>query len=467
MPTVIDVPVVWYPQPRQEELVRAAGLLGFIQGLPEARAPYAELIGYGGAAFGGKSDGLLGLAAIAAMAYPGCRIGFFRRTFPELEGAGGAIERSREIFSTIGTYNETRHRWQFITGSALYFNHVQHEADVHQYQSQQFDILLIDEATSFTWAIVDYLLTRNRATIDNLPRPFCVMTTNPGNVGHVWYSQLFDVTGLLGEHRQVKRVQNPNGAYVNSYFIPAFVEDNPIGLGRDPEYVERLEQRDPEIARALRYGDWTVFAGQAFRTWSRARHVVEPFEIDPTFTRWVSLDYGFVHPWVAYWWAKDPNNGRLYIYREAYYSGLTDRQQARKIKDMTAPDEQISFYFASPDMWARKNVANVVTTSADEYRQEGIVLTRADNDRLSGKRKIDRLLVDLPDGKPGIQVFDTCKNLTRVMPILVRAEKDPEDVEKVDGDDPYDAMRYGLTNTRVGSQKKKAEPSPMAAIGVL
>ena len=45
-------------------------------------------------------------------------------------------------------------------------------------------------------------------------------------------------------------------------------------------------------------------------------------------------------------------------------------------------------------------------TSIDEYREEGIGLTRADDDRLNGKRKIDRLLADMPDGLPGIQVFE-------------------------------------------------------------
>jgi hypothetical protein len=186
----------WKPQLKQRELLEACGLLAAYEG-GAVTEPAAELIGYGGAAFGGKTEGLIGIGLVASMMIPGVQIGFFRRTFPELEGADGPIDRSLELFTpTGGHYNKTEHAWRWPNLAAMRFCHCQHEANVYQYQSWAFDILLIDEATHFSWFIIDYLLTRNRASkVSKIVRPFCVMCTNPGGIGHSWYMQLFGIDG--------------------------------------------------------------------------------------------------------------------------------------------------------------------------------------------------------------------------------------------------------------------------------
>jgi hypothetical protein len=468
MPTDIEFP--WYPQPKQKEALEICGLLPVLKNKAPG-VPRARLVGYGGAAFGGKTDLDLGVAGLAAMAFPGCKVGFFRRTYSELEGADGAIERSQEIFTNnLGTYNQGSHTWTFFNRSRLYFRHCQNETDRYNYQSQAWDVLIFDEATHFPWAIVDYLITRNRATGD-IPGlvPFTLMTTNPGNVGHAWFLKMFDPMGIDGAHGLVKRRLTPNSTYEQTVFVPAFIKDNPIGLERDPDYPERLEARDPEVAKALRHGDWSVFEGQAFPQWDRDKHVIHPFMLPETWSRWRSVDYGFVHPMAAHWFANDPDTGRLYVYRELHQSGWTDRQQARNIQALSPPEERIWFTYASPDMWARKNVDDIITSSADEYMKEGVALTKADNDRLSGKRKIDRLLANSPDGSPLLQVFSTCTSLIGTMPLLVRDDKRPEDVLKMDGDDDYDSLRYGLTSVigRPRGKKRKVKQSPLTRVGVL
>ena len=70
-------------------------------------------------------------------------------------------------------------------------------------------------------------------------------------------------------------------------------------------------------------------------------------------------------------------------------------------------------------MWDRKSLdLKTFTSTAEVYGKEGVILYRADNDRLSGKRKVDRLLANLPDSEPGLVVFDTCYNLIRTIPSL-------------------------------------------------
>lgn len=433
-------------------------MVGMWQATGERRPSKAGLIGYGGAAYGGKSYGLLILARIAAELWPGIQIAYFRRTYPELDGPGASIQKAYGVFGDAARDTNGGKEWQFPNGSLFFFRHCQNEADVYSYQSQQIDLLLVDESTHFTWFIVDYLLTRNRASGEiKVPgfRPFAVMPSNPGNVGHAWYSQVFDVEKKAGEHETVKQVMNPNGKHASIYFIPAYLEDNQIGVSADPEYEDRLMQRDAEIARALRKGDWSVFAGQVFPSWTKERVACKPFPIPEHWPRWRALDYGFVHPWVAGWATVNPATKRLYVYRAVSKSELTDTQQAALMNVMTPPDEKITVTYASPDMWARKTKGAKVFTSVDEYKAEGVLLTRADNDRLGGKRKIDRLLFDAMDGLPMIQVFEDYYDVFKCMTTLVRDKDNPEDVLKVDGDDPYDMLRYLLTN--INQPDKKAQ----------
>lgn len=461
MEKTLDIEIHWLPQPKQLQLLEAAGLGACVLGTGGPVPPVATIIGYGGAAYGGKTDADLGLAAAAAFAYPGCNIAFFRRTFPELNAIGGAIKRSQELFTGFATYNKSEHTWYFPSGSRLQFCFADGEQEVLKFKSAQFDILIIDEATTFTWYMVDFLMTRNRATVDNIT-PFTVMTTNPGDVGHAWYLQLFDTVKGQGEHNQVKLVENPNGKQVNTYFIPAFIDDNLIGLERDPLYAARLEASDPELARAYLKGDWTVFAGQAFTQWRYEKHTCEYMELPDDWPTWRSMDYGFDHPFYVHWWKKDPGNGRHYIIREITGRQMTDPMIIDAIKTATLPRERIPFTYASPDMWAAQRQAQDVTTAAQNFIAKGIVVVKADDERVNGKRKFNNLLADLPDGRPGLQIFNTCAGIIKVMPSLVRDPKNPEDVKKVDGDDPYDSARYGLTNTEIQQQRQhKPQPAPI------
>ena len=170
----------------------------------EARAP---LIGYGGAAGGGKTEGMVAAAMVAVHNVPGVKIGYFRRTYKELEGSDGPIDRSMFLYPKIGgEYNKGEHTWRFGrettltddwnegSAAALRFCHCQHEKDVQDYQSAAFDILMFDEATHFTWTIVRFLLTRNRISRHSaLPAPFAIMSSNPGGVGHMWYKMIFGI----------------------------------------------------------------------------------------------------------------------------------------------------------------------------------------------------------------------------------------------------------------------------------
>ena len=477
-------------QRRQADLLEACGFpcapagkhLFFGQMIPmwratgERRAPKAGAVGYGGAAFGGKSYGALILARVAAELFPGVQIAYFRRTYTQLDGPGASIQKAYEVFGNAAEDRDGGKEWKFPNGSVFYFRHCQHEKDVYDYQSQQIDILLMDEATHFTWMIVDYLLTRNRASggvkITGF-KPFAVLFTNPGNIGHAWYLKLFDMENEHGPHETVKESINPNGKKTQVYFLGAKLEDNAVGVAADPDYEGRLSERSKEIAEALRDGNWKIFAGQRFPTWIKERMVCKSFEIPGHWAKWRAMDYGYVHPMVAGWFTRNPETGRIYCYRAVLATEISDEGQARLISDMTPAGERITVTYASPDMWSRSAKIKTNSTSADVFKDNGVILTRADNDRIGGARKIDRLLKDAPsdDGKtlaPMFQIFEEYYEVFKVFETLVREDAtlgaDAEDVKKVLGDDPYDMTRYALTNTKLpekkdGSASKKVHPA--------
>jgi hypothetical protein len=195
------------------QLLELCGLDNALHGGQVHKAA-CQLIGYGGAAGGGKTEGMIGLALIALHQIPGVKIGYFRRTYPELEELDGPIDRSRAIFPQLGfQYNETKHVWKAdaetgedwdkLKGAALRFCHLQYEKTVKNYQSAAFDILLFDEATHFSWTQARTMITRNRKSkYSEIPMPFTVMCTNPGNIGHIWYKTLFDIQDVLRESEE-------------------------------------------------------------------------------------------------------------------------------------------------------------------------------------------------------------------------------------------------------------------------
>lgn len=147
-------------------------------GTPQERAYHsdADIIGYGGAAGGGKTDLLLGLAGTQHQ-----RSVIFRRVFPSLRGI---IERSREIFNGMAgshakdSYNESLHVWRLADGRMIEFGACQYEDDRKKWQGQPHDFYGFDEATEFPEALVRFLIGWNRTTKRG-QRCRVVLTFNP------------------------------------------------------------------------------------------------------------------------------------------------------------------------------------------------------------------------------------------------------------------------------------------------
>lgn len=396
----------------------------------------ADEVLFGGAAGGGKSVALLMDTGQFCADHAGVRAALFRRTYPELWRTAilAAAERFPAAFG--GTYHHTTHEWRFPNGSVLEFCYAKAEMDVLIYQSAEYQRLAFDELTHFSLYQYSYLISRLRSVRPGL-RLQVKAGTNPGGVGHTWVKARFGIA----EQQHGAPFLDEHGRTLA--FMPARVDDNPHLMEADPAYVTRLRQLPDAERRALLEGDWDVFAGQVFGEWRRDRHVIRPHALPTSWPRWRAVDYGTARPFVCLWLCQDPATLRVYVYREISQAGVVPAsRQAQMIADATPLDEPIRFTVADPAMAIRQ--ADTGASISDVYAAAGVTVHPASNERLNGLSRVHDFLAEAPDGRPYLQVFETCPRLCANMPALVYDQHVVEDVDTEGPDDEYDALRYGL-----------------------
>ena len=328
---------------------------------------------------------------------------------------------------------------KFSNGSRIVLGGFNQEKDIDKYLGIEYDLMNVEELTQLTESKVTRLLGSLRSSKPSwIPRLYA--STNPGGVGHHYIKEQFINPYRLGVDKKWL------GGYTK--FIPATYRDNKF---LDDGYIQFLESLEGPLGQAWRDGNWDVFEGMAFTNFDHSRHVCEPFYIPEHWTKWRAVDWGLTDPFCTLWFAKEPGTGRIYVYRELYLSNLTDTQQAEMIRDLTPPNEQILLTYADPSLFGKKVHQSTASTTAVAYAKHGVPVVKGDNNRISGRRKVSRLLGNLADGLPGIMFFTNCPNLIRTLPALPVDDARPEDVDTHAEDHAYDALKYGLTNVYLKS----------------
>jgi hypothetical protein len=213
-------------------------------------------------------------------------------------------------------------------------------------------------------------------------------------------------------------------------FLHARHEDNPTMT------AERLAALDALTGygyQRLRLGLRVAAEGMYFTEWDPNVHVVDAFDIPPEWARWVAVDYGFAVPFCALWFARDRPGGRIYVYREAYTTGLRDEQQADLIVERSE-GERIAQVALDPSMFnarteqQRPRIASV-------YGQRGVAnltiqaIYPAMNSRKQGWAIVRRALAHDQEHPPRLQVLrGRCPNLIRTLPMMVHDTLDLEDL---------------------------------------
>jgi hypothetical protein len=414
-----------------------------------ARADFE--VGYGGAAGGGKTDGIIGAVA-RDVDKPFYRAVIFRRTNPEITAGGGLLDRTYAIYRPLGAEwkdaGEKKY-WAFPSGARIYLRHLEHEKTVHSYQGSQFHRVAFDECTQFTEFQYKYMMSRIRR---NIPEINCQLlsATNPGGIGHMWYRGRFEPYDpyriLRDPETGLTRVFIPARVYDNKYFNPNSAECT------DPLYVQRLMMLPEAERKKLLEGNWDIFEGQFFYRFNANVHIVDPFSIPTYWEKVRAIDYGYFDPtcclWLAMDWSEDPV---LYVYKEYYQATESPINNARRIVELSK-NEEYAKTVAGPDAWAKKpqrDEEEPLYSPVDMWEDGGLRgVMKAVNDRHAGWAAVRQLIEwdgVWPNVKrlPNLRIFRTCANLIRTLPGLICAQNDPEDIEKAQEDHAPDALRYG------------------------
>jgi hypothetical protein len=242
----------------------------------------ADIIGYGGAAGGGKTDLACGKALRCHR-----NIMILRREATQLVGV---IDRLTKLLGTRDGYNGQQKIWR-MKGRQIEFGSVPHLGDEAAYQGRPHDLLVFDEAANFLAAQVRFLLGWLRTTEPG-QRCQALFTFNPPTSSEglwvisffaPWLNKKHPNPALPGELRYFatidgKDVECESGAPfmhqgetiqpLSRTFIPSRVTDNPYLMGTG--YMNTLQALPEPLRSQMLNGDF------------HAGIMEDPFQVIPT-----------------------------------------------------------------------------------------------------------------------------------------------------------------------------------------
>ena len=415
---------------------------------------------YGGARGGGKTD--CGMAwLLRATEFKDARMLVIRRNADDL---ADWVDRAHKMYPYAKITGKPA-TIKFPSGAVIRCGHLKDESAYTKYQGHEYQRILIEELTQIP-SEESYLklVSSCRSTIKGLdPKIFC--TANPGGKGHQWVKKRF----IQGHKPKVAFKGKGENRY--RMYIPATIDNNPTLMKNDPEYVNFLDTLPEPLRSAWRHGDWDIFAGQYFTEWDTSKHIVDK-DIATKLgfgreynKRYLGIDWGYANPFACVWIEVTPNN-RVFCYKELYGTEKHPSEWGQDILNMIG-EEEIFMSLGDPSMWAR-NPMSWNASHSPMYTDKSIAvalgafvpnLVPANNSRVIGWRNMAQLMHHDKNTMPNFYILkDTCPNLTRTIPDMIRDDKNPEDIDTTLEDHICDALRYALTHTQAPIKPPKVKP---------
>lgn len=220
---------------------------------------------YGGARGGGKTDA--GQAWLLYDVYhPRYRALVIRKNSDDLKDW---TDRAKRMYAGTGAiFVGSPPTIRFPGGAVIRAGHLNDEDSYMKYQGQEFQKILIEELSQIPRE-KDYikLIGSCRSTVPEIqPQVFC--TTNPDDPGIEWIRNRWKIPEMPDfDEIYVTKTEDQKSLV----FIPAKLEDNPMLMDADPnylKYLESLKATDLELWEAWRNGNWKGYGveGAYFRS---------------------------------------------------------------------------------------------------------------------------------------------------------------------------------------------------------
>lgn len=452
----------------------------------------ASIVGIGGSKGSSKSHGVRAVMLLRRLKYPGTAGLLFRRKWKQLRETHLENGYFKQYPFMREWWSESRKQLEFPNGSRIVMGYAEHEEDINDFQGHEYMDVIPDEATRCSEMMLVKLNETRRwsGKMGGKPIPDSLCKTiwpmNPGGIGHSYIRRLM-----------YKKEFHGNEEASNYVFLQAFAWDNiewcwdalervegltgDCGTGKCAKcaacvyyswtnqhrfdffiaYTKRGKELNALPARLRSgwlLGKWDEFAGQFFDIWDEERFVKKCTPDRDWHPRWLGIDWGFQHDMACYWNARVGKVTK--VYRELVANQRSARAQAMEIVDRTPKEERklIDAIYLSPDAFQKRSEQDSFADLMGEvFRREGMPFpTPADDDRTHGAQ----CCYDLMKSEE-IEIDPSCKHLREVIPMVCTEEDDPEEIEKFDGDDAFDAWRYGLKSR----QRAGLMPIAEAALG--
>lgn len=253
----------------------------------------ADIVGFGGAAGGGKSFLAVGKALTQHQ-----KIMILRREATQLTGI---IDEITNLLGSRNGYNGQDRIWRFADGRQIEFGSVPNLGDETRYQGRPHDLLVFDEAANFLESQVRFLMGWARTTTPG-QRVQVLMTFNPPTSAEgrwllsffaPWLDRKHPRPAQPGELRWFIAVEGKEievdgptpvqhgGETItpkSRTFIPSRITDNPYLL--ETGYMAQLQMLPEPLRSQMLYGDFQ--AGLADDPWQ----VIPTAWIERAMQRW-------------------------------------------------------------------------------------------------------------------------------------------------------------------------------------
>lgn len=419
-----------------------------------------RIIGFGGGIRGTKTWGSLAFLILMCRMFPASRWAVVRKDLQRVRDTViPSFEKLRRLTGDfMGPVQQSSENESWLSradnGSVILFRgeNIDKDPTLERFHGYEVNGFVAEEADELSERTFIKMIERAGAWLvpdgGDQPPPYIICTFNPCPG---WPKRRFFVPWRAGT------IQAPYA------FIPTTAADNPY---ISPAQREAWKEMPEAEYKRFVLGDWESLTGayyDALDLTPGTGHLIEPFDPPKHWRFWSSYDWGYGH-WACFlFWCTD-EQGVDYLIDSVWVRRMQDTEQADAINDearrLNVPG-CLKLAYAGHDCWSSVTARGATgETTAEIFAKQGILLVKADIDKVNGGRAVNRQLA-----QHRVKIMRTKGNLKGVDQLgeIMPDEDDIRKPGKVDadpetgegGDDWADAFRYGLA-TRIA---KAAHPT--------